>query len=422
MPPNRVQEVFTPGSFPALTYVARENARIEQSLRETLTIPGQIISLIGPSKSGKTVLVQNVVGDDNLIPVSGATIRESGELWSKTLDWMNLPSSTTDVSEIERSLSADVEAGGGIQLPLIAHGETSITGGVSTTRGQSTQETRRRGGLEQVTREIADSDFVVLLDDFHYVDRRLQERIAQECKEAARLEVKICVVSVPHRADDVIRANPDLRGRVASIDLTYWPLEPLVQVAEIGFPILNMGVDASVIERFAIESAGSPQLMQAICLQTCFKLDVSQTLAQFEQFPIDDSMIEEIFRRTSTFTNFTSLLQVLRRGPKERGVERLSYSLATGETGDVYECILKALKQDPPGLHFAYDQLKDRVEHLCINEAPRGVQIVNSVVKMDELAKSQMPRERTIDWDEERQVLDIVDPYFLFYLRWSGEI
>jgi ABC-type protease/lipase transport system fused ATPase/permease subunit len=64
---RRAQQVFTPSSYPTLTYVVREDNRHENTLRESLQTPGQITSIIGPSKSGKTVLVEKVVGLDHLI-------------------------------------------------------------------------------------------------------------------------------------------------------------------------------------------------------------------------------------------------------------------------------------------------------------------------------------------------------------------
>jgi hypothetical protein len=41
---------------------------------------------------------------------------------------------------------------------------------------------------------------------------------------------------------------------------------------------------------------------------------------------------------------------------------------------------------------------------------------------MRRLAEEKFPQERVIDWDEQKQVLDVSDPYFLFYLRWSGRL
>jgi hypothetical protein len=85
-------EVFTPNDVPTFSYVERTN-KFEDRLREALSVPKMIISLSGPSKSGKTVVVKKVIGE-NLIPLSGATIRSGDALWSKVLGWMAVPDQT----------------------------------------------------------------------------------------------------------------------------------------------------------------------------------------------------------------------------------------------------------------------------------------------------------------------------------------
>lgn len=41
---------------------------------------------------------------------------------------------------------------------------------------------------------------------------------------------------------------------------------------------------------------------------------------------------------------------------------------------------------------------------------------------MDKLALERFPDERALSWDATKEVLDIPDPYLLFYLRWSGRL
>ena len=85
--PLKTTEVFTPGSFPTHTYVERSGEQLERSLRDAIDTPGQIVSLVGPSKSGKTVLVEKVVGRDSLITVTGAGIQSADDIWNRVLDW-----------------------------------------------------------------------------------------------------------------------------------------------------------------------------------------------------------------------------------------------------------------------------------------------------------------------------------------------
>jgi hypothetical protein len=41
---------------------------------------------------------------------------------------------------------------------------------------------------------------------------------------------------------------------------------------------------------------------------------------------------------------------------------------------------------------------------------------------MEKLAADQLPTHRVLEWDDQKEVLHIPDPYFLFYLRWSERL
>jgi len=87
MPRLAASEVFIPTSYPKHTYVQRNEQHQERLLTEWLRTSTTIASIAGPSKAGKTVLVQRVVGEKNLIVVSGASIRTADQLLERVLDW-----------------------------------------------------------------------------------------------------------------------------------------------------------------------------------------------------------------------------------------------------------------------------------------------------------------------------------------------
>jgi hypothetical protein len=89
-------EVFTPTNVPTLTYVERASRNFESDLRTAFTIPKMIVSISGPSKSGKTVLVTKVVAPENLIHIYGASIKRPDDLWSNVLTWMGGPLERTE--------------------------------------------------------------------------------------------------------------------------------------------------------------------------------------------------------------------------------------------------------------------------------------------------------------------------------------
>jgi RecA/RadA recombinase len=413
----RSRDVFTPGSFPTHTYIERTDTRLDDQLRQGLETQGMIVSVAGPSKSGKTVLVERLVGE-NLVPVTGATIRDPEDVWARALDWMGLPSETSksDGTSHKGAMTAGVK--GGASLFGIGKAEVSGSGTLESGGSASTGEVTRRRGMKQVVDEIGDSDFVLLLDDFHYIPREIQVAVAQQLKEAARLKVRIVVAAVPHRSDDVIRANPDLRGRVLSVDLAYWQPSDLERIARVGFEKLEVEVDGASLAAFAIEAAGSPQLMQAICLNTCWVLDIDAPAGR-RQFTLDEATRRRIFERTALATDYRTLVGMLQKGPKTRGTDRNAYQFAEGGEGDVYICILRAVAADPPRLSFHYDEIIGRVERLCgSNAKPVGSSIAGSLFHMSKISRDTAAR--VFDWDEGKGVLDIPDPYLVFYLRWSG--
>src|SRR4051794_34403060 len=83
--------------------------------------------------------------------------------------------------------------------------------------------------------------------------------------------------------------------------------------------------------------------------------------------------------------------------------------------GDVYRCVLLAMKSDPPSLTFPYDKILARTQAVCKGDSPSGSSVAKSLGQMQRLARTIQPESSVIEWDED--VLDIVEPYFLFFLR-----
>ncbi len=65
-----IQQIFAPNDTPTVTYVDRGYRMLEQKIRDYYEIPNVVVSVSGPSKSGKTVLIKKVVPEDYLIPSS----------------------------------------------------------------------------------------------------------------------------------------------------------------------------------------------------------------------------------------------------------------------------------------------------------------------------------------------------------------
>ena len=71
---KKPNEVFIPGALPESTYITRvmeSGFTYEERLRQALSVSGYLTLISGPSKIGKTVLCEKVIGLDHLVEISG---------------------------------------------------------------------------------------------------------------------------------------------------------------------------------------------------------------------------------------------------------------------------------------------------------------------------------------------------------------
>jgi hypothetical protein len=414
----KAKDVFTPGSLPTVTFVSDHIRDKQKALSDALEIGSVVITVSGPSKSGKTVFVENQVGKDNLLHVTGAGVDNPVVLWKRVFDLIGTPLESTETKETSIEGSIEGKASGEIGLILKGKAEVGLESAIG--KKDTVAVKVQFDPLHLLKRELGGSDFVLFIDDFHYITLEAQREVAEQIKEAIRNGVKVICASVPYHADDVIRANPDLRGRTVNIDLDFWDHDTLSKIASKGFAELGIRADTDLIRELAVESAGSPQLMQALCLHSCFELDIREKRPTEVHLPYSRDFIAKVATRTSLMVDYSSVINKLREGPKTRGEERKQFMLKDGSQADVYPILLKALAIDPPELTFRYPNLINRIQSVCTAETPSGSSVTGACNQIAKLA-GDTSKEFIIEWDSSSDVLDIRDPYLLFYLRWSDK-
>ena len=81
-----IGQVFVPGGVPGVTYVPRDALRLETLFGDYLVERGRILSLSGPTKSGKTVLIRRML--PAALEVSGGDIKSASTFWDTIVDHM----------------------------------------------------------------------------------------------------------------------------------------------------------------------------------------------------------------------------------------------------------------------------------------------------------------------------------------------
>lgn len=388
------EQIFKPGSFPEYTYVSRESLDIgvnyEVRLKQALKISGCLTSIIGPSKMGKTVLCEKVIDLENLVEVSGVDFKLNNDFW----------------------IVIGTKAG----LPM--SGEF-IEG--KTVKDNSTDDLYYKKDKFVLTKDRVIDYFkenrkVLVLDDFHYAPEDTQLHIAQQLKDAIRKEFKAIVVSLPHRADDAIRKNADLTGRLSLINIEPWKKEELEEIAKKGFEKLDIKIEDKVVKNIATESLTSPQLMQYICLSICTLLDTDNS--QIVQVP--ENVLEKAYRFTTANFEYSDVVKTLMSGPNTRGNKRKIYKTESGKELDIYGLIVEAVSIDPPLMGLDIEEIKDRIDKLIINDdkKPDKQQIRDSLNKLQSIIDEKENIYKVFEWKD--GILYILDPLFLFYLRWGN--
>ncbi|MGA4278366.1 hypothetical protein ACI2VH_16805 [Ralstonia nicotianae] len=416
----KATQVFTPGKLPDVTYIDDHLKERTKVLHDALDTGAAVISLSGPSKSGKTVFIEKNIGKDRLVQVTGAGITEANRLWDRVFDLIGTPTSkrTTTTKGVEGSVGGKIAGEAGI--PAIVKGGGEVSGGAKWTDTTAQQTDTPVDYLQLLIRELGGSGLVVFIDDFHYIPRTVQLEVANQIKEAIRNDVVFVVASVPYHADDVIRANSDLRGRTVKLDFDYWEQVELGQIASKGFAELNAAATPAYLEALACEAAGSPQLMQSLCLTTCFENDLREKDPEGppKHLRSDTFAIETVCTRVATTSDYSSTVDKMKDGPKTRGTERNAYLTKDGEVIDVYPLILRAIAAAPPQLTFRYADLQARIRTQCAKDQPSGSSVAGACAHIASIANESENR-NVVEWDGDNDVFDIRDPYLLFYLRWS---
>lgn len=387
----KAEQVFKPGAFPKYTYVSRnyENTGISYELRlkQALRTAGCLTSIIGPSKMGKTILCERVIGLNNIVEISGADFSETTDFWTVAAAKVGLPY----MGEVMTERSA--------------------------TEGNSKESDSKREkyvlSKDKVIQYYLENGKVLVIDDFHYASKEMQIKMAQQLKDAIRRELKVVVVSLPHRADDAIRQNADLSGRLSLINIEIWQTEDLKKIALIGFEQLGIEITDSVAEKLAVECLTSPQLMQYICLSICTLMEDE------EKQKIDENLLEQAYRFTTVNFNYADVVNVMSKGPNPRGQKRKHYKTVTGKELDLYGLIVESLAKNPPLMEIDFETFYSRVINLVETE---DLKLDRQTVKnhLNNLQKILGDKEeiyRAIEWKDGK--VYILDPLFLFYLRWG---
>lgn len=229
---------------------------------QRLSERNQHIALRGESKSGKSWLRQRVFRDANI--VACRLNYSADDIYRQILANLDI------AVRVERTTTV----GGTIQL----QGTTELgwkclakaTGTASATGDAEFQTISRQIGKDEfdfefLSQVVRSSGRRVIIEDFHYLDPSVQEKLAHELKSFWDFGVYFVVVGVWHRKNYLTHLNPDLAGRITEVEVS-WTVNELAQSVYKGAQALNVSIDTRVATRIASDSYSNIGILQSLAL------------------------------------------------------------------------------------------------------------------------------------------------------------
>lgn len=403
--PHR-DEVFVAGGQPTITYVEREEDHIERSFARAVATPNQIVSLSGPTKTGKTVLCRRTLGDRQYVWIDGGQIQSGEDFWEKVAGELNLPLEV----EVSKGSTSSLAIEGSIPFITTASGSKLFS--------SATTERKRIDSMGSALATMLHEKIMLVVDDFHYLEDNVRRTVMRNVKGAVFSGLKVILLSVSHRVFDAIKAESELTGRFTAITLPNWSNGDLAQIPKIGFAALQVDIADELIEKLCDEAQESPFLMQKFCWEMCFDNNINETpfMGVGHNSISQNYSIDEMLRRVSNDAGLP-IYQKLSAGPQIRKA-RAKRPLKDGGTADIYQAILLALAATGPKAVIPYDELRQELNNLLQDQVPQKHEITSALKHLAVLAR-EFGKGAAIDWNDDTREVNVVDPYLRFYLRWQ---
>lgn len=415
----RVSEVFVPGGLPKLTYVARTQLNLEDHIGASRDNLCKIMTVTGATKSGKTVLVRKVIGQDKNVWLDGGSISSVDEFWDLVSDQLEVfdqeERSTTQMSSTEIGTEFSAEAN-----IVFAKGTGKISPKKGSGHSESITHKRSTSRKGRALKALSEQRYPVVIDDFHYLKRELQGQITRALKSLVFEGTPVIYLAIPHRRFDAVRVEREMNGRVENVQVPTWEVAELKEIAQLGFPLLNIAPEMNTSLKLAKEAQGSPHLMQEFCKKMCFQSGIKET--SDEELEINASFpYGSIFQQVAHDLG-KNIFDRLARGPRTR-TDRKPRRLKSNRNADIYRVVLIALAEMKPGVEtIEYEPLRTSIRNILDDTLPQANEVSRVLEHMARISSTDESSVPVIDYEKDERKLHITDPFFAFFLRWGHDL
>ncbi len=409
----KLSEVFVAGGLPSVTYISREEYNLETTMQDYLDARYKLLSISGSTKSGKTVLVRRTIPKQDSFWIPGGQVSDLNSFWEivlkKTGGYTFLSETMSEnINTVSgREMTASIKPGG-------MGGDIKSQFNESEQHGASHTTSRTVSSASSAINQLMNYMRPLVVDDFHYIDKSVQQSIIRSLKDPIFEGLPVILITVPHRAFDVIRVEKEMIGRVKQLPIPAWQATELEKIAKLGFRALNVYCNTTLVRKLAEEAFESPHLMQDFCAALCRENGVRET--QTSPIELQEPDDWQTFLRNMASDTSKLAFERLATGPRQR-TDRIRRTLVNGETCDIYGAVLFAIASTGPKTRLAYEDIRAGLRTVLSDEVPQAHEVTRILEKMSEIARVEIEGEPVVGWDN--SYLYISDPFFAYYLRWG---
>lgn len=408
-----IYDVFKTQGQPQITYVKRKDGDFEKRLSQALDNKGTLCLLTGPSKTGKTTLYTHVLNERNQEPliIRCSNSLKQEEFWRQALEKVDFERIKEHQKGMKRETKLRGKIGWNWLIGLTAETDIACNSGKNET--ESREKILAEPNPCHIIPILKNSQYILVVEDFHYLNEQTQLSIFQQWKIFIDSEISVIVIGTTHHASDLAFANKDLVGRISQINISTWETDDLGKICTQGFQHIKVSLERSLKNIIAKESVGLPIITQSVCLELLIDKDIKV----LEGIKYGEIVFKkhDIFSALhgvakNKYTQFEAIYDKLKEGPRKKARKY-----------ETYELILAAFSLDPLKFSLSKDEIVERLKEMPIAEkAKPPIPSINSTMNA---LKDFQKRNGLIllEWHSRSKSLYILEPAFLFYLRWRKE-
>lgn len=221
-----IEDAFTSNVAPECTYIDRKINKYETysvRLKKALQVNNKIVFISGAYRSGKTTLYKHAISKSKLI------VLDSRKIFNEYSFWLQLK---------------------------------EVLGTMPKSNYFEIYNEQEKCIKNLILQYLIKTQKILIIDDFHNINSRMQLNIISVLKEVIPLGLKAVIISVSSKLENPISI---LENNLIQIFIEPWRTKDLKEIARKGFAALKIKASEECIEKITKESIACPRLIHEIC-------------------------------------------------------------------------------------------------------------------------------------------------------------